>query len=37
MQKVFGQYDDFCFFHMDEVLVHDSNENDHLEHLGMIF
>ena len=30
MQKVFGQFNDFCFFHMDDVLIHDANGTDHL-------
>ena len=25
------------FFHMDDVLLHDSSKNDHSEHLKMIF
>ena len=37
MQKVLDQFNDFCFFHMDYVLVHESSEKDHLEHLKMIF
>ena len=37
MQKVFGQLNDFCFFHIDDILVHDFNEEDHLEHLRMTF
>ena len=37
MQKVFGQFSDFDFFHMDDVLVHDSHKNDHSQHLKMIF
>ena len=35
IQKVLGQFNDFCFFYMDDVLVHDSNE-DHLEHLNIL-
>ena len=26
MQKVFGQFNNFCFLHMDDVLVHDASE-----------
>ena len=37
MQKALGQFNDFCFFHMDGVLVHDSSENVHLEHSKLIF
>ena len=37
MQKVFGQFIDFCFFHIDDVLIHASKENDNLEHLKMMF
>ena len=37
MQKVFGQYNDFCFFYLDDGLVHDGSTNDHLEHLKLIF
>ena len=37
MQKVFCQFNDFCFFHMDDVLVHDASENDDLECLKLIF
>ena len=37
MQKVFSQFTDFCFFHMADVLVNDVSENDHLEHLKLIF
>ena len=37
IQKVFGYINDLCFFHMDDVFVHDANERDHLEHLKMIF
>ena len=36
MQKVLGQFN-FCFFHMADVLVHDSNENYHFQHFKMIF
>ena len=25
MQKVFSQFNDFCFFHMNDVLVHSSS------------
>ena len=32
MQKVLGQFNDFIFFHIKGILVHDTNENDHLEH-----
>ena len=32
VQKVLGQFFDFCFFHVDDGLVHDSSENDHVEH-----
>ena len=32
MQMVLSTFNNFCFFHMDDALVHDSNE-DHLEHL----
>ena len=37
IQKVLDTLTNFCFFHMDDVLVHDSNEEDHNEHLKMIF
>ena len=37
MQKAFGQFNDFCFIHINDVLVHDSRENDHLQHLKIIF
>ena len=37
MKKVFCQFNDFCFFHMDDVLVHDASQSDHLEHLKLIF
>ena len=37
VQKVLGQFNEFCFFHMDDVLLHNSSENDYLEHLKMIF
>ena len=37
MLKVLGTFNDFCFFYMDDLLAHDSNEKDHLEHLKMIF
>ena len=36
-QKVFGQFNDFCFFHVDNVMVPDSNDTDHFEHLKMKF
>ena len=36
MQKVFGQFNEFCFFHMNDVLVHDASEKNYLEHLKMI-
>ena len=32
-QRVIVYLDDFCFFHMYEVLVDDFSENDHLGHL----
>ena len=28
MQKVFDQFNDFYFFHMDDVLVHDAHRTD---------
>ena len=37
MEKVLDQLNNFCFFHLDNVLVHDSNEKDHQEHLRVIF
>ena len=37
MQKVFCTFNNFSFFHMGNALVHDSNEEHHLEHLKMIF
>ena len=37
MQKVVGQLNAFSFFQMGDILVHDSNEQDHLECLKMIF
>ena len=37
MQKVLSQFDDFHIFNIDNVLVHDSSDNDNLEHLKMIF
>ena len=37
MQKVFGQFNDFCFIHICDVSVNDTNENDHLVHLKLIF
>ena len=37
MQKVLGQFCKFCFIHMDDVLVHGSNKEDHLKHLKMTF
>ena len=33
MQKVLGAFNKLCFFHMDNVLVHNSNEEDNLKHL----
>ena len=36
IQKVLGQFNEFCFFHMDIVLVHDSSKKNHLKHLRMI-
>ena len=32
-----GTVNDFCFFHIDDVLIHDSNEEDQLKHVKMIF
>ena len=32
MQNLFGQFNDFSFFHMDDELVQDTSENDHLEY-----
>ena len=37
MQRVFSHFNDFSFFYMDDVLVLDDSENDHLEHLRLIF
>ena len=31
MQKGLGSFSDFCFFLMDDVLVHNSTEEDHLK------
>ena len=36
LQKVLGTLNDFCFFHMDDMLVYDSNEEEHLKHLKLI-
>ena len=36
MQKVYGQFNDFCFFHVDDILVHGTSKTDHLEYLKMI-
>ena len=36
MQKVLSAFNNFCFFHMDDILVHDSNEVNCLEHLKII-
>ena len=36
MQKVLGKFHDFCFFCMDDILVHNRYE-DHLRHLKQIF
>ena len=35
IQRVFGQFNDFFFFHMDNIFIHDSKEKDYLEHLRM--
>ena len=35
--KVLEAFNDFYLFQMDDVLVHDSNEENHLKHLQMIF
>ena len=37
MQNVFGQLHNFCFFHVDDVLLHDTSKNDHLDHLKLTF
>ena len=37
MQKILGQFNNICFFYMDDVLVHDASKNNHLEHLILIF
>ena len=37
MQKVLGAFNDICFFNIGDVLVHDSNEEDYLKYLKMIF
>ena len=37
MEIVLGQFNDFCFFHMDGILVHNCKEKDHLEHLRITF
>ena len=37
MQKVFGTLHDFHIIYMDDVLMQDSKEKDHLKHLKMIF
>ena len=33
MQKVFGTFNNCPFFHIGGVLINDSKEEDHLEHL----
>ena len=37
MKKILGELKDFCFFHIYNILVHGSNEKDHIEHLKIIF
>ena len=37
MQNVFGSFTDFCFFHMDDVLVHNFTEKDNLRPVKIIF
>ena len=37
MQRVLGALHDFCFFYMDDVLIHYSNEEIYFKHLKMIF
>ena len=37
MQKLIDTLNDFCFFHMDDMLAHDWNEDNHLQHLKIIF
>ena len=34
MKKVFDQFNDFCFFNMDDVLVQDTSKTDNSEHLS---
>ena len=36
MQKVSDKFNDFCFFNMDDVLVHNASK-PYVEHLKMIF
>ena len=37
MHKVLGTLNNFFFFNMEDALVYVSNEEDHIEHLKMIF
>ena len=37
MQNVCGQSNNICLFNMDDALVHDVCEVDHIEHLKIIF
>ena len=37
MQKVLGSFSDFCFFHMDDILVYDSSKEEYLKLLRIHF
>ena len=36
MQRVLVNFGEFCFFHMDDLFVHNAMEKHHLKHLKMI-
>ena len=33
LQNMFGQFNDYCFFYIDDLLVHDASEIGYLEHV----
>ena len=37
MQKLLGQFNNFCFFQIDDALVLDPRKNSHLEYLKIVF